>query len=401
MWTKEDRKMEKYYRENGRFCTRIYLGTDECGKRKYKKLKAATEKELDRRVFEFKKALDAGLDVNSASDTLAEWIGRYIEHLENEAECGNFRESEVKTAKARLGYFSAYRGGLLVKTKLRDVLPSHIQTAVTELYRANPSTGKPSAKRTIERYVRALAGVFEYARRQRAYNFCNPCDDVTVPKNAVTTQRSALSEHTISLIMTTEHRAKLPACIMLFAGLRRGELTALTWADVDLKRRVIDVNKSYDFKHNTVKGTKTAAGMRRVPINDFLYDLLAQAKANSRGMNVIEKMRGGVMTEQAWKVLFRSYILALGKADAESERGKKSVRGDGGFEPFTIHQLRHTYCSMLQWSGVDIKTAQELMGHSEYGVTANIYTHVNEETKRRAARMQSEYIKATFLGKTS
>ena len=69
---------------------------------------------------------------------------------------------------------------------------------------------------------------------------------------------------------------------------------------------------------------------------------------------------------------------------------------DERFEKFTIHQLRHTYCSMLQWSGVDIKTAQELMGHSEYGVTANIYTHVDEQSKTNAALLQDKFIKETF-----
>ena len=61
------------------------------------------------------------------------------------------------------------------------------------------------------------------------------------------------------------------------------------------------------------------------------------------------------------------------------------------------HQLRHTYCSMLQWSGVDIKTAQELMGHSEYGVTANIYTHVDEQSKANAAMLQDKFIKETLV----
>ena len=55
------------------------------------------------------------------------------------------------------------------------------------------------------------------------------------------------------------------------------------------------------------------------------------------------------------------------------------------------------YCSMLQWSGVDIKTAQELMGHSEYGVTANIYTHVDEATKNNAAMLQDKFIKETLV----
>ena len=58
--------------------------------------------------------------------------------------------------------------------------------------------------------------------------------------------------------------------------------------------------------------------------------------------------------------------------------------------------FRHTYCSMLQSSGVDIKTAQELMGHSEYGVTANIYTHVDEQSKTNAALLQDKFIKETF-----
>ena len=52
---------------------------------------------------------------------------------------------------------------------------------------------------------------------------------------------------------------------------------------------------------------------------------------------------------------------------------------------------------MLQWSGVDIKTAQELMGHSEYGVTANIYTHVDEATKTNAAMLQDKFIKETLI----
>ena len=52
---------------------------------------------------------------------------------------------------------------------------------------------------------------------------------------------------------------------------------------------------------------------------------------------------------------------------------------------------------MLQWSGVDIKTAQELMGHSEYGVTANIYTHVDDATKTNAAMLQDKFIKETLI----
>ena len=101
------------------------------------------------------------------------------------------------------------------------------------------------------------------------------------------------------------------------------------------------------------------------------------------------------MTETAWKRLFESYMEALRVADCADENNL--CFADECFEEFTAHQLRHTYCSMLQWSGVDIKTAQELMGHSEYGVTANIYTHVDDATKTNAAMLQDKFIKESLV----
>ena len=387
--------MNKIYVEKNSFCTRLYIGTDANGKPKYKKLKAQTEKELEKRVREYKNAIDSGLNILKNNDTLIKWVNHYLETIESEVMCDNIKESEYKTLKARLQYFIDYKGGLLAKTKLNDILPSHIQPAINELYKKNPSTGKTTAKKTIQRYIRALANVFEFARKERAYNFCNPCDDLKIPKNSVTKTRTAINKHTIQLILTTEHRAKLPACIMLLAGLRRGELTALTWFDIDFKNKLINVNKSYDFKQCELKETKTKAGMRKIPMNDFLCSLLLEAKKHSKGTYVVQKAYGGRMTEKAWKRLFESYMKALRTADGRDE--DSLCFADECFEEFTAHQLRHTYCSMLQWSGVDIKTAQELMGHSEYGVTANIYTHVDEATKNNAAMLQDKFIKETLV----
>ena len=134
--------------------------------------------------------------------------------------------------------------------------------------------------------------------------------------------------------------------------------------------------------------------MRKIPMNNYLFRLLSETKKTAKGDYVIEKSRGGGrMTESAWKRLFENYMVALREAD-ESE---KNYDSEERFEEFTAHQLRHTYCSMLQWSGVDIKTAQELMGHSEYGVTANIYTHIDEQSKTNAAKLQERYIEDNLI----
>jgi Phage integrase family. len=73
---------------------------------------------------------------------------------------------------------------------------------------------------------------------------------VTISKSAPTKERRALTESEQQWIIDTEHRAQLPAMIMLFSGLRRGEVIPLMWSDVDLKRGFISVNKSVEFTTN-------------------------------------------------------------------------------------------------------------------------------------------------------
>ncbi len=69
----------------------------------------------------------------------------------------------------------------------------------------------------------------------------------TIPKKAIEKKRKSINKYTIKLILTTKHRAQLAAIIFLLAGLRRGELTALTWDDIDFENKTINVDKSFDF----------------------------------------------------------------------------------------------------------------------------------------------------------
>lgn len=383
--------MAKYYIENGRFCTKIYIGSDSNGKPKYKKLKAESERALDKRVSEFRRSQACGANNIKCSTTLEKWIGGYLESLHQSVLCEDCSEAEYSQTKARLNYFLEYGNGALAKTSLDKLLQTDIQPAVNLLFIENPTTHKRTAKRTLRRYIRALGNVFEFARKMRAYSFSNPCDDVSIPKKAAENSRTAINEYTIKLILTTEHRAGLAAAIFLLAGLRRGELTALTWDDIDLETKSISISKSFDFKSGTVKEPKTAAGKREIAISDYLCRILKTQKAKSHGKYVVEKSRGGRITESAWKRLFESYMEALKEADKRA-KGSGTAPKDDVFEAFTPHMLRHTYCSMLQWSGVDIKTAQELIGHNDYEVTANIYTHGSASLKETAAAMQNEFI---------
>lgn len=398
--------MSVYSKDGNSFYKRIYIGVDEYGKKKFKKIKAKSEKELLKRENELRRKLKSGIDIKKESDSLAKWIKRYLDSAEMLVNAGSLKLSEYKLMKSRLDYFLKYDGGIFAATGLKDILPSDIVSVINTLMRKNPYIKKATSKTTAGRYLDLLSNVFEFAREERAYAYTNPCKSKSVKKakdikSAKSNKRKPLNNYTIGLVLETEHRAQLSAYIMLMAGLRRGELTALEWSDIDFDKRIINVNKSYDFKECEFKDPKTISGIRKIPINDALYNMLMEKKDTSTGKYVIEKSRGGGrMTESSWRRLFESYMLALEAKDKE-KRKEDGFVSDEEFERFTPHQLRHTYCSILYWSGVDLKTAQVLMGHSDLSVTANIYTHENDKVSKEAADIQGEFIKDTFNLKVS
>lgn len=159
----------------------------------------------------------------------------------------------------------------------------------------------------------------------------------------------------------------------MLSGLRRGELAALTWNDVDLKARTITVNKTIEYDSNgtpTLRHvTKSDAGMRTVDIPQRLADYMAAMPRD--GLLVIHSAKGEVMTATAWAKLWRSYMRELNikyatRTPADLERMRSSKPGPKVFDmtipPITMHWLRHTFCTLLYLAGVDVVQACAQMG---------------------------------------
>lgn len=190
---------------------------------------------------------------------------------------------------------------------------------------------------------------------------------------------------------------------MLYCGLRRGELIPLTWKDIDLDKKTITVNKSASTASNifTVKpGAKTAAGCRAVDIPDCIIPALRQAKASAESLLVLPGAEGGLLTNQGWKRLWDSYTHYLNlcaggrdKVRTKNENGKAAFTpAIQAVEPFTAHQLRHTYATMLYDAGVDPKSAQRLMGHASLEMTLKIYTHLSQRKKADSIGKLNAYL---------
>lgn len=166
---------------------------------------------------------------------------------------------------------------------------------------------------------------------------------------------------------------------MLYTGLRRGELTALLWSDIDFSEKMITVNKSYSYKTHAIKSTKTAAGNRVVPIPDVLLGYLENLPKTS--FLVFPNTVGNYMTDAAWERLWQSYMSVLNRKYGDFVHTPRDRRKalPVVIDTFTPHCLRHTYATMLYDAGVDVLTAKEYLGHTDIKTTLSIYTHLSRE----------------------
>lgn len=169
--------------------------------------------------------------------------------------------------------------------------------------------------------------------------------------------------------------------ILFKTGLRISEFVGLTTQDIDLEKRTIDVNHQLQRTRTMeyiIEDTKTNAGTRVLPMTDDVYECFKNILKN-RPKPKVEPMIGG-----------RMGFLYLDKND----RPMVALHWEKYFQHIcdkynniyrvqmpkvTPHVCRHTYCSNMAKSGMNPKTLQYLMGHSDIGVTLNTYTHLNFE----------------------
>ena len=354
-------------RKDGRYMSKIYLSISD-GKPQYKYVYGSSPKEVEKKIKEIKSQLDRGLDPNR-SYTFKECVDVLIKSKES-----SMQPYALKTLIFRLQPFL-----VLGDKELDKIQKSEIQPILDELSHNNPHTGKSSSHTTASRYLNACSQVFECGIENRWTDY-NPCKYVSVPRGLGKRETRALSAEERKWIEETPHRAQTAAMLMLYSGLRKGEATALTWDDVDLKEHTILVNKSYDFKNCVVKTPKTKAGERIVSIPQILVDYLKKEPRTSK--YVVHMKNNQKMTKGAWWRMWDSYMMDLDKKYGSGVKQKGAYVFS--IEPFTIHELRHTFCTMMYFAGVDILTAKQQMGHSNINTTLGIYSHLDAQFKKKS-----------------
>ena len=189
--------------------------------------------------------------------------------------------------------------------------------------------------------------------------------------------------------------------ILFHTGMRISEFCGLTIHDLDMEKRIIDINKQLQRTTKMeymIESTKTNAGTRKLPMTEEVFRCFQailevfrcfQAILEDREAPRVEKMVGGYtgflyldkngMPEVAmhWEHRFNHAVSRYNEIYREQ------------MPNITPHVCRHTYCSNQAKAGMNPKTLQYLMGHSDIGVTMNVYTHLGmEDAAAEMARME-------------
>ena len=214
-----------------------------------------------------------------------------------------------------------------------------------------------------------ISMIYDYAMVELDMDIKNPCDRVKVDTRLPRGHRDALTPDEIQAIKDTTKDEFLLAPLILYTGTRVGEAMAITYEDIDYKKKVIHITKSVDHIGNkpVISTTKTVNGIRDVP-------LLPQLEA------LIPKGKG--------------YVVSGAEPLTKSALAKRWEKWEKDHNvKFDRHSIRHTYASILYESGIDVKAAQKLLGHANFSTTMDIYTHLSDQHLKDATDKLKDYFK--------
>ena len=317
--------------------------------------------------------------------------GRKFKDSANSWECSHSASIEVKSMQAYKPHVEravAHFG----ERYIADITPDEIQAYIDSL------AARRFAKDTVRRAKNVLNMIFNHEiTSPGSLVRINPCTAVKVPKGLKKIRREPPTEDQL-IKVTPDSDFGLFAYFLQFTGLRRGELLALRWEDIDFKNHVIHVRHGVSYPGNQpkLKDPKTDAGTRNVALVDVLEGVLKKTPVQSQKGYVFggEKPLSATQFRKGWLNWCRS--VGLAEAKVTTHKGKNGHKYEKTkWKPMvTPHQFRHEYASMLEDANISEFAAKGQLGHSSIMVTKDIYTHLREKKSgQTVADDLNEYLK--------
>lgn len=343
-------------RKDGRYQKKIVLASG-----KYKIVYGKTLAELNQNVQDIRDQERQGLVVDD-NTLVGEWAKQWLETY----------KSSLRAATISM-YRNAYNNHILQyigNMPLRAVRAVHVQEIMNAV--------SDKSESLQHKVLLTVNQIFETAQQNHLI-LRNPAEGIKITKHAAPDKQKHLTPEQQQELMTSvvDPRALVFCGLCLYCGLRREEAFGVEW--VDIKGNQLTVNRAITFVGNQPDSNqelKTKAAHRTIPIPDPLLEILEHTPRI--GLYVVTNIDGSMITRIGFRRLWEKVVRSVSF-------------------PLHPHMLRHSYATALYHAGIDLKTAQYLLGHSSIQMTANIYTHIDDKD----AGLSACKINSAFSAKSS
>ena len=350
-----------YQQANGTYCARFI---DRFGKRKSKRSKKLQEV---RQWLADATYINEHSDIEQATNMMVDaWFEYWID----------VKKKTVRPNTVR-NYTERYNKNIqkiIGRKILTEVKPIHCQKIFTDMAEEGYKTS------TIYQTRIALFNMLEFAKENEVI-LSNPC------KKSVKSDMGKPSQKKEALTIDIQKKfieyAKVQSYenqfrFILQTGLRTGELVGLKWEDIDFSKKAIRIQRSMEYRYSVgewrIGEPKSKAGYRTIPLTDETIRILTEQKEKNKNIKKIQEewYEFIFLSRKGEPVKNSAYDTALFKICDKAKINR-----------FSMHVLRHTFATRCIEGGMMPKTLQKILGHSNIGITMNLYVHITEDEKQK------------------
>lgn len=306
-----------------------------------------------------------GIDA-SGDMIVGEWFTYWITEIKGKNirpnTVRNYTERFEKNIKDHIGYML-----------LNEVKPLHCQNVLNQM-------AEKYRNSTIEQARITMHGLFESAVENDLIvkNPVTKAVKCTSGKKSKPTRVLTVSEQKVFLETVKDSSNYNQYAFLLQTGLRTGEMIGLRWSDVDFKKKSVSIQRTMEYRHSAgewrVGEPKSKAGYRDIPLTQEAIKILQNQKEKLRKLKVIP--------------IEYSDLVFLSRNGTPTKNSAYDTKlfyycDKAEIPRFSMHTLRHTFATRCIEAGMRPKTLQMILGHSNIGITMNLYVHVTEEEKTK------------------
>ena len=352
------------------------------------------EKEIQNIAYELEKEVKSGLYLKGNikfKDFSDKWLQDYAEKKLSPTTLDRYKTLLVRINEA-IGHI-----------KLEDLRPNHLINFYNNLAEKNMSNVpiknekgeiigyKKLSPKTILHHHRLISSILTKAVQWQVIkeNVANRVEPPKVPKHESPYLDDKQAKELIKLLNNQPIQYKTAIILLIYTGLRRGELLGLEWKDIDYVNKTLNIVRTSTYvngKGMITKDTKNSSSTRIIDLSDSAIILLK----NYQKWQSIRCLKMGDQWHDTDR-LFTQYNGLLMDANTIGKWFKQFINTTD-LPKVTLHSLRHTNATLMIATGADIRSVSGRLGHSNTSTTLNIYSHFIESRNREIADKLQEML---------